>query len=77
MDCLHSDLPGDCGVRTDIGAYNEPDPVLKRQILFRSFESDGQYLSPNVQLGFDEVVEMAGELQLEAHMEIRVVAFFD
>jgi hypothetical protein len=57
-------------VRTYVGVYNEPDPGLKKQMLFDSFEPEGRYISPNVQLGFDELLEMAAGFHLEARMEI-------
>jgi hypothetical protein len=55
---------------TYIAAYNEEDVAVKERMLAESFSEDGRYFSPNVALGRTEVLEMASDFHLEAHMTI-------
>jgi hypothetical protein len=50
---------------------NRAGPVSDRPVILAST------VAPTSDSPFDEVVEMAGGLQVEAHMKSRVVAFFD
>jgi len=57
-------------VKNYISAYNETDPDLKRRKMEASFARDGRYTSEDGEIGFDRVLEMAGEFHRKAVMEI-------
>lgn len=57
-------------VKAYISAYKETDPDRKRRMMEDSFSRDGRYVSEDGEIGFDRVLEMAGEFHRKALMEI-------
>lgn len=55
---------------TYIAAYNESDLVAKERMLAESFSATGTYFSPRFSLSRGEVLDMASDFHLKAHMSI-------